>query len=122
MTVTPARPSATPSSRFQVSRSSAVSQWASRTVEQRRRAVQDRGEAAGDLRLRPHDQAERHEIVQVPMTKKAAQLARSPGIRWPRARTSRLSASAANPTRPSTIVKGGSAATATLAKKNDLAP
>ena len=54
-----------------------------------------------------------------PMIRKAPQARYEVGMRKPRARTTRLSATAARPTRPSTTVNGRRSASATSAKKNE---
>jgi hypothetical protein len=58
-------------------------------------------------------------LLRRPMIRKSRQSPGSRGIRRPPARTSMCSIDAARPTRPSTMLIGGTSLTATLAKKND---
>jgi hypothetical protein len=58
-------------------------------------------------------------LFSVPMAKNWSQSRPLEGIRSPLASKNRLRAMAASPTRPRTTVKGGSASTITLKKKND---
>src|SRR5271166_2327042 len=87
--------------------------------EERRSCIEDRGEAAGKVRLAPGDEGEGQALLPKPSTASAAAALTLRGDATPISGAPAQSSAAARPTRRATSVSGGNSLTATPTKKND---